>query len=237
MASSKRTEGAATSSPAAAAGSTALPGAGRRNEGQSAPHQTTAVKSDIERLRFEATVNGRYHTARQGWYDRMHRLMMFVVVIGGTAAVAEAVGQGARYSWIIALIPTLAGTVDLVFDFAGKSAIHARLQERSYEIVADIESSADRSEAICKRGWSAIARICAQETKTMRVVHALAFNDTKEGYEVNVKDELLIVPLWARGVRHVWAADGLTIQSAKERRQAVSGLDVLQSHDLAPDRN
>jgi hypothetical protein len=125
---------------------------------------------------------------------------MFVVVIGGTAAVAEAIGAGTKYSWLVAVIPTLAGTVDLVFDFAGKAALHARLQERSYDIVADIEHSTDSIEATCKRGWAAIARICAQETKTMRVVHALAYNDTKEGTEENAAPELLVVrgALWQR---------------------------------------
>jgi hypothetical protein len=143
---------------------------------------------------------------------------MFVVVIGGTTAVAEAVGTGRSYSWLIALVPTIAGTIDLVFDLAGKSAQHARLQERSYDIVSDIEQSTDSPEIICKRGWAAIARICAQETKTMRVVHALAYNDTKEGSENDVQDDLLMFPWWARLTRHMWSYDGLRIQRAKDAR-------------------
>ena len=108
--------------------------------------------------------------------------------------------------------------VDLVFDFSSKAAAHARLQERSYEIVANIEQSADSAEAICNRGWSTIARICAQETKTKRGVHTLAYNDTKEGSEENVQDDLLLVPWWARWTKHMWAFDGLRIESAKEAR-------------------
>jgi hypothetical protein len=195
---------------------TATSKAGAWGRDQERAASDKASMSNIDHLRFEATINGRYHTARQGWYEFMHRASMFVVVIGGTAAVAEAIGAGRPYSWLVAMIPTLAGTIDLVFDFAGKAALHARLQERSYDIVADIEHSADSPEVICKRGWAAIARICAQETKTMRVVHALAYNDTKEGSEDNAAPELLVVPFWTRLIKHIWAFDGLYLPRAKD---------------------
>jgi hypothetical protein len=174
------------------------------------PAADQAPMSGISDLRFEATVNGRYHTSRQGWYELMHRWCMFVVVVGGAGAVAESVGHGARYSWMIALIPTIAGTVDLVFDFSAKAAQHARLQEKSYEIIAEIEQSTDDAAVICRRGWAAMARIWAQEPKTMRVVQALAYNDTKEGTEKNPQD-LIPVPRKARLLKHVWPFDGMKL--------------------------
>jgi hypothetical protein len=217
MASSERAETYSEAGPEAAV-ALAESGAGRRNEGQS-PADTAA---EIQRLRFEATVNGRYHTSRRGWYELMHRWCMFVVVIGGAAAVAEAVGQGHKHSWIVALIPTIAGTVDLVFGFSEKAAEHARLQERSFDIVAEIELGADAAEKICERGWASIARICSQESKTMRVVQALAYNDTKEGSQKNVQDDLLQVPRWARALKHISAFNGLPIHSKREKQGAVA---------------
>lgn len=175
-----------------------------------------AQMSDISRLRFEATVNGRYHAARQGWYEFMHKICMFVVVIGGTGAVAEAAGSGFAHSWLVAIIPTFAGTLDLVFDFAGKAALHARLQERSYDIIADLESTSDNAEIICRRGWAMLARICAQETKLMRVVHALAYNDTKEGTADGVADELLVIPAGAKFWKHIRSYPDLSIRRASE---------------------
>ena len=121
MASSKRAN-EATSNSAAVTAPTKSHTGGWDERGATADQ---AAMSDIDHLRFEATTNGRYHTARQGWYEFLHRASMFVVVIGGTAAVAEAIGSGRKYSWLVAMIPTLAGTVDLVFDFAGKAALHA----------------------------------------------------------------------------------------------------------------
>jgi hypothetical protein len=195
-----------------------IPSTGRgRHAGQSAadPSQMT----ELERLRFEATVNGRYHTSRQGWYEGMHRLCMFVVVLGGTAAFADAAGHG-RF-WF-ALIPTVAGTIDLVFDFTGKAAQHARLQERSYEIVAEIELATEPPEILCRRGFAEIARICAQESKTMRVVHALAYNDTKEGTQADVTEDLLVFPWWAGLTRHLHAYDWLTLRPAGKPKEATS---------------
>jgi hypothetical protein len=215
MASSEQAE--TTNQAAEANAKAAEARAGGRDQGRATADQTE-MSGDIERLRFEAIRNGRYHLARQGWYERWHRIAMFVVVIGGTAAIAEALktGQPHSFAWVWAMIPTVAGTVDLLFDFAGKAALHARLQERSYEIVADIELASGTPEAICKRGWASMARIWAQEPKTMRVVEALAYNDTKEGTTEDSKGELLVVSGWAKFWRHVCAWDGLPMPRAKD---------------------
>ena len=151
MANSERAVPAADTATAAAS---AKPESRTGEWEERAATSDSAPMNDIGHLRFEATINERYHTARQGWYEFMHRACIFVVVIGGTAAVAEAIGAGTKYSWLVAVIRTSAGTTDLVFDFSGKAALHARLQERSYDIVADIEHSTDDAEVTCNRRTS-----------------------------------------------------------------------------------
>jgi hypothetical protein len=54
----------------------------------------------------------------------------------------------------------------------------------------------------------------------MRVLHALAYNDTKEGSEENAAPELLVVPFWTRLIKHIWAFDGLHLKRAKELIQS-----------------
>jgi hypothetical protein len=211
MASSERTDTAAA--PAATEAAPALPARGTQN---AASADQAAPVNDIRALRFEATVNGRYHTSRQGWYEFCHRWCMFVVVMFGAGAVAEAAGSGFHYSWAFAVISTGAGTLDLVFDFSAKAAQHARLQEKSYEIIAEIEQSIEDPAVVCRRGWAAMARIWAQEPKTMRVVQALAYNDTKEGTEKDVQDELIPVPLRSRVLKHVFPYDGRRFDPSKK---------------------
>src|SRR4051812_36360807 len=97
-----------------AATTTAIASPRGRYKGATTADQTEI--SGVDLLRFEAIRNGRYHLARQGWYERWHRICMFVVVIGGTAAVAQAMGHE-KESLAVALIPTIAGTIDLLFDF------------------------------------------------------------------------------------------------------------------------
>lgn len=212
MASRERTE---TSAEAGAEAATAASESGRTEIGAAA-HQAAVPLDGIGALRFEATVNGRYHTSRQGWYEFCHRWSMFIVVIGGAAVVAEGVGSHKSYAWLIALIPTIAGTIDLVFDFSAKAALHARLQEKCYEIIADIEQSTDEPVVVCKCGWASMARIWALEPKTMRVVQALAYNDTKEGTEKNVpQSDLIAVGWWPRLMKHVWPFDGMKLDLPK----------------------
>jgi hypothetical protein len=215
MASSERTK-ANTLSDAA---STAAAGSSKRARTAGQSTADPSALDELDRLRFEATINGRYHTARQGWYEMMHRLCLFAVVLGGTAAIAATFRADGGYFWLAALVPTIAGTIDLVFDFAGKAALHSRLQERSYNVVADIELCADDPATLCRRGWAEIARICAQEPKTMRIVQALAFNDTKEGAEENVQDDLFQnIPLWRLVSRHVFAHDGFKLSRPSDAK-------------------
>jgi hypothetical protein len=71
--------------------------------------------------------------------------------------------------------------------------------------------------------WTAVARICAMETKTMRVVHALAYNDTKEGTEENAELDLLVVPIWARLPKHVWPFDSLKLDRSRSSTNKFRG--------------
>lgn len=177
-----------------------------------AGRQPSADQAQIEDLRFEAIRNGRYHLARRSWYEWLHRLSMFVVVMAGATAVTDIAGQQ-KY---LVLVATAAGIVDLVFQFGERGAQHARLQELSYEILSAIDEDAENKESAIRRARAALARLYASEPKTMRVVDALAYNDTKEGLEKDCDGDLIVLRRRHRWLRHVFAFDGLRMQQAKE---------------------
>jgi hypothetical protein len=174
--------------------------------------QPTADKAEIDEVRFEAIRNGRYHLARRSWYEWLHRITMFVVIMAGATAVAAIFGNE-KY---LVLLATAAGTIDLVFSFGEKGSQHARLQELSYEVLASIDSEADDKSGACRQGRAALARIYAAEPKTMRIVDALAYNDTKEGLEKEASGDLIVLRLRHRLLRHVIAFDGVPMKQAKD---------------------
>ena len=57
----------------------------------------------------------------------------------------------------------------------------------------------------------------------MRVVHALAYNDTKEGTEENAELDLLVVPIWARLPKHVWPFDSLKLDRSRSSTNKFRG--------------
>jgi len=88
--------------------------------------------------------------------------------------------------------------------------------ELDHAALADIDECANGPEAVCRRGRATLARIYAEETKTMRAVDALAYNDTKEATEEDAAGELLSVPWYARRLRHLIAFDGLKLPRVKD---------------------
>lgn len=174
--------------------------------------QSTADKTEIDEVRFEAIRNGRYHLARRSWYEWLHRITMFVVVMAGATAVTDIIGN----ETYLVLLATAAGTTDLVFSFGEKAAQHARLQELSYEILASVDAEANDKSGACRRGRAGLARIYAAEPKTMRVVDALAYNDTKEGLEKDASADLIVLRLRHRLLRHIMAFDGVPMKQARE---------------------
>ena len=174
----------------------------------------SSYEAEVDDLRFEAIRNGRYHLARRSWYEWLHRIMMFIVVMAGATAVTK-LSVSDTY---LVLLATAAGILDLVFAFGEKAAQHARLQELSYEVLAAIEGEADDLRSACRRGRVALARVYASEPKTMRAVDALAYNDTKEGLEKDAGGDLIPLRWHQKMLTHIVAFDGAPMLQSRQLR-------------------
>ncbi len=76
-----------------------------------------------ERLDFAIEKSLRYHQRRRAHYERLHRAVMFGVIMTGSAVFADIAGEPKYF----ALFGTILATLDLVFAFSMKARDHVML--------------------------------------------------------------------------------------------------------------
>ncbi len=129
-------------------------------------------------LRFCCFDNATYHAARAGYFDRMHRIFMGVVLLSSSAAISSLAFWPMIAPWapLISIIPVVVSTLDLVVAPGTKAQAHTTLRARYFELLADVEES-NLSPENCKRWQAALHRTSAGEPPVVyRAIKANAYN-------------------------------------------------------------
>jgi hypothetical protein len=168
MASSERTE---TDAAAAASASFVGPGQEGRESNRSQTSETSVGLSGRDLVEFRCVRNAAYHEDREMHYARMHRVLMFLVVVVGTASIGASLAQENKIATIGTAVAVLAGLVDLLWNIDGMARLHSSLRRRCFDLLARLEANESvdgvRAEFV---------RIIADEPPAMHAVNALAFN-------------------------------------------------------------
>jgi hypothetical protein len=123
--------------------------------------------------KFDALRNAIYHTSRRRFFELLSRSLSFLVVMSGTAAVANLQILDPR---IPAAGAAAIGALQLVFDFHGRARTHELLQRKYYDLLADIDLVLAPEGEQLTRWQAALNRIYADEPPPMRALDAIAFN-------------------------------------------------------------
>jgi hypothetical protein len=123
--------------------------------------------SPREEFEIDCLRNARYHEDRERFFARIHRGIMFIVVLSGTASFAFV-----KASPYMAAAVTLVGLTDLVFDVSGKARLHAALRRRVYDLLAQLE---DKSRTVEQLREQAV-RVYADEPPCMYAANIIAYN-------------------------------------------------------------
>lgn len=174
--------------------------AGTTSDAAGTPGASEAQEVTLgESVRFEALQNAYYHSLRAGRLDALHRAVMFINVIGGTAAAAAVLALYPGFAVGFALVPTVFACLDLVCDFSGRAAVHRSLQAKFFEVIAHLERP-ESSDPVAAAA-SDMSRIYAEEPASMRVVQALAHNMAIRTLGRD-PSALFVIPGWKRMVAH-----------------------------------
>lgn len=124
----------------------------------------------LDDLDFAIEKSLRYHQRRRAHYERLHKVVMFGVILSGSIAFAEL----APY---VALVGVVLATSDLVFGFAHKSRDHVMLHSDFTALAIDMRST-DEPDNQKQGEW--IRRrleIEAKEPATFWAVEASCYNE------------------------------------------------------------
>lgn len=121
-------------------------GKGRRSDpDRSATEATREDMTEEQRVQayglwFNSLRIATYHDYREAFFDRWHRVTMFVVVLSGTAAATSLINSAnnTTVGWIV-LIPTVLSALDLVIGFSAKARQHNDLARRATDLHAKID--------------------------------------------------------------------------------------------------
>jgi hypothetical protein len=160
-------------------------------------------------ISFDALRNAIYHSARRGFLDTLNRVMNFIVVAAGASAIGDLgrflhVDSGSK---VLVAVATLAGLLQLVFDFAGLARTHEFLQKRFYELVAEISETGSPTDADCARWDAMLNRLYAEEKPPMRALDAVAYNAAVDALGRGAAARIP-VSWWQSLLRQLWPFNG-----------------------------
>jgi hypothetical protein len=136
--------------------------------------------------KFDALRNAIYHTSRRRFFELLSRFLSFLVVISGTAAVANLHAIEPRFA---AAAAATIGALQLVFDFNGRARTHEILQRKYYDLIAEIDGIQSPNDEQILKWQAALNRIYADEPPPMRALDAIAYNAAcrNMGYDTSAK--------------------------------------------------
>lgn len=158
---------------------------------------------DVSGPKFNALRNAIYHVARRNFFDLANRLLNFAVILLGASVAGKAVklwpGMDELY---LELAVLMFATAQLAFDFGYRARTHEILQNKYYEMLAEIEL--DRKPDARKYD-AKLYTIAASEPMPLRALDALAYNAALDATETNpetVAAYRLRIPASHRLLRH-----------------------------------
>lgn len=174
------------------------------------------MAKDRTNVRFNALRNALYHTARRRSLERWNRLFNFLVVVLGTAAVADALQVTGIPNYLIGMAVAVIGALQLVFDFGRQARDHQQLQREYYALLAEIETKPDATPEECAAWQGRMIRITADEPPMLRAVDARAYNDALDASGDFESDQHLMIPFHHRLLAGVFAFDGYSYKTRPE---------------------
>jgi hypothetical protein len=134
----------------------------------------TATSALKDGLRCDLLMNARYHSIREAFLDSVHRVLMFLIIVLGAAAVTDLFNA----PWIKGLFAACAvifAALDLTADLSNRARCHALMKRRYFELLADLTSGRSPTEIEAQ-----MHRCSADEEPAFHALMAVSWNAAQE---------------------------------------------------------
>ncbi len=168
-----------------------------------------AAGKKLNDFRVNALMNARYHSVREGFLDKVHRTLIFGVIVTGAAPFAALLAELGLAPWIIAvcaLSATVLGALDLAFDLSNRARAHSMMKRRYFELLADV----DEGKKELPEAEACLHRYSADEEQAYQALLTLSWNAAQEMVYGDTARERYRVPWIHRLLRNFWRQDGCT---------------------------
>jgi len=177
------------------------------------------MELDRDLIYFNVLRNALYHTARRRWHESVSRFFNFImIVLGATAISGFLLPFGFTSAMGGALIAAI-GAYQLAYDPAGRGREHQILQRDYYRLLADIEAVPEVADDQMARWRGEMIRITGDESPTLRVIDAKAYNDAIDATGVYGQDQRLKIGFFAGLFGGFFTFDGLNFKKVGANQQ------------------
>jgi len=181
------------------------------------------IRKEVSKLRFNIDRSCRYHARRRSFFDLWHRVIMFLVILLGSAAFSDAlsiIGRGGGDSAkVLAFIAALLAALDLVVGFSHRARDHALLYMRFMDLAVEIANAVEPSVQELSRWNAKRYTIEKDEPPEYRALNFACYN---EAVVARGSSPEACVPLswWQKLWMHFWRFSGMDGRSVRERRNS-----------------
>lgn len=157
-------------------------------------HTLNGRHSDLD---FEIEKSMRYHQRRRGFYESMHKSVMFAVILAGSSAIAGAPTLSAALAAIL-------GALDLTFGFSVKARDHEILYRRFSELALDFRGTAEFTDADLRRLEAERLKIEMDEPPVYGALADDCYNEVARALGHDEKGALIPISRQRRLFMHFW---------------------------------
>ena len=154
------------------------------------PHDD--AKDEIEALNFGVEKSMRYHQRRRGHYEWIHRSIMFLTVLSGSAAFAGVFEWPQYFGAAAALL----AAIDLVWSPSHRARDHEMLFRRFSDLVIEIRTNRSRNDEDLAKLTERRLLIEKDELPVYWALEADCDNEVRRAWGKN--DKLVFFDWWSR---------------------------------------
>lgn len=155
-------------------------------------------------------MNARYHASREAFLDTVHRVLMFLIIVLGAAAVTELFDEKFHLlKGVFGACSVVLAAIDLTADLSNRARCHALMKRRYFELlaeltsgqrpVADVEAHMHRCSADEEPAFHALLAVCWNAAQEM------VYGDAARAYKLP-KCHLLLKNVFRFGRKYQIAA-------------------------------
>jgi len=158
--------------------------------------------------RFDALRSALYHRERKSFFAKLDRSLTLLIVTFGAGVMGKVADVISIQSIWLEFGVVVCGSLQLVLNFSERANVHAYLQKKYFEKLAEMEAYGFNDPVAIRRWCAELAELCSDEPTQLRALDAVIFNQALDALATCDEERQTYrqnVAWWQYLLRHVLA--------------------------------